>query len=606
MNGNTNQNPDDDAISEKARAIFLELNDRPSARRQAEALAWRRANPTHEAAWQQVATAWQSGEQFSHLAQSRAHELSGYLEKIDRLHRGKRRRKKQAVAGGIAACLAAAVLWIEQPHLLQDIAADHVAARAQPLSVALADGSTVLLDADTTLSFTMEHRNHDPRGSEWAGWPSVFSDGSLTHFPRGFSSAPWWASWSGKQDMALLRVDHDFGNGWTGNATLSAVKRIYVSEHMRFYGQPDPVTGLGLRPFAQKDKVQARQIALDAQASGPVQAFGREHVLNFGFHGGREWGRSDLYVPAGGQPVMGSVFDWDGGMARPDWLLESRTGWAVGTTQYAGYGSAKVSIADPLTAIVGARYTDWKSDDRHFTELTPFVGLVYDVTEDVSVYASYTSIFNPQSLKDRNGRYLDPVQGKSKEVGIKGAWLDDRLNASLSWFNTYQDNVATEDVGFFLPGGEQAYYGAKGVSAKGVELEISGEMRPGLNLFFGAATMKQRDANGEPTMTDQPSRTAKLFATWHLPGQWDRWTVGGGARWQNRTWTSVYPASGETTLHRSGYTVADAMVRYDINDRWSAQLNVNNLFDKTYFTNAGSIATYGEPRNAMLTLVSRF
>lgn len=152
MNGNTNQNPDDDAISEKARAIFLELNDRPSARRQAEALAWRRANPTHEAAWQQVATAWQSGEQFSHLAQSRAHELSGYLEKIDRLHRGKRRRKKQAVAGGIAACLAAAVLWIEQPHLLQDIAADHVAARAQPLSVALADGSTVLLDADSALA----------------------------------------------------------------------------------------------------------------------------------------------------------------------------------------------------------------------------------------------------------------------------------------------------------------------------------------------------------------------------------------------------------------------------------------------------------------------
>lgn len=459
----------------------------------------------------------------------------------------------------------------------------------------------------TTLTLSYEHRNHDPRGSEWAGWPSVFSDGSLTHFPRGFSAAPWWGSWSGQQDMLTARVDHDLGNGWTANATLSAVKRDYIAEHMRFYGQPDPVTGLGLRPFAQKDHVFARQIGLDAQASGPVQAFGREHALNFGVHAGREWSKSDLFVPQGGQPTIGSVFDWDGGMARPVWVLDSRTDWEIGSTQYAAYGSARVSITDPLNAVVGARYTDWKAGDRHFSEMTPFVGLVYDVTPDVSVYASYTSIFNPQEVKDRNGDYLDPVQGKNKEIGVKGAWFDDRLNASLSWFNTYQDNVAVEDVDAPLPPGQDiAYYGADGVSAKGVELEISGEVRPGLNLFLGAATMKQRNADGSPAVTFLPTRTAKVFATWELPGQWDKWTIGGGARWQNETTAQVYPASGQMTLRRGGYTVVDAMVRYDIDARWSAQLNVNNVLDKTYFTNAANIATYGEPRSAMLTLVSRF
>ncbi|MBY0137069.1 TonB-dependent siderophore receptor [Paracoccus yeei] len=460
---------------------------------------------------------------------------------------------------------------------------------------------------DTTLTLSYEHRNHDPRGSEWAGWPSVFSDGTLTHFPRSFSAAPWWGSWSGQQDMLTARVDHDFGNGWTANATLSAVQRDYIAEHMRFYGQPDPVTGLGLEPFAQKDHVFSRQIGLDAQAGGPVRAFGRDHAVNLGFHAGREWSKSDLFVPQGGQPTIGSVFDWDGGMTRPTWVLDGRTDWEVGATQYAGFVSARVSIADPLHAVIGARYTDWKSGDRHFTEMTPYVGLVYDVTDDVAVYASYTSIFNPQEVKDRNGDYLDPVQGKNKEIGVKGAWLDDRLNASLTWFNTYQDNVAVEDVDAPLPPGQEvAYYGADGVSAKGVELEISGEVRPGLNLFLGAATMKQRNADGTPAVTFLPTRTAKLFATWNLPGQWDRWTIGGGARWQNETTAQVYPASGQMTLRRGGYTVADAMVRYDIDERWSAQLNVNNVFDETYFTNAANIATYGEPRNAMLTLVSRF
>lgn len=459
---------------------------------------------------------------------------------------------------------------------------------------------------DTMLTFSLEHRNHDPRGSEWAGFPAVYSDGSLTDFPRSFSAAPWWAAWSGQQDMATLRVDHDLGSGWSANATLSAVRREYTSEHMRFYGQPDPITGEGMTAFAQKDDVFNRQIALDATVSGPVRAFGRDHALNFGFHGGREWSRSDLYTPRGGQPEAGSVFDWTGDMARPDWVLDNRSDWELGATQYAAYGSAKVSLADPLTAVLGLRYTDWKSDDRHFTEATPYIGLVYDVTKDLSVYASYTSIFNPQDVKDRDGKYLDPMQGKNKELGIKGAWMDDRLNASLSWFDTYQDNVANYLEGVLTPDGEQAYEGLKGVSAKGFELEISGEVAQGLNLFLGASTQKITDADGNDTLTFLPTRTAKLFATWNLPGQYDKWTIGGGARWQNSTWNYVYPASGQMELHRGGFTVVDAMVRYDISDAWSAQLNVNNLFDKSYVPNASNTVAHGEPRNAMLTLVSRF
>ena len=459
---------------------------------------------------------------------------------------------------------------------------------------------------DTTLTFSLEHRNQDPRGSEWAGFPAVFSDGTLTDFPREFNSAPWWASWSGQQDMATVRVDHDFGNGWTGNATLSAVRREYISEHMRFYSQPDPVTGLGMTAFQQKDDVFNRQIALDASVSGPVQAFGREHALNFGFHGGREWSRFDLFVPGGGQPDAGSVFDWTGDIARPDWVLDERTDWELGATQYAGFGSAKVSLADPLTAVLGLRYTDWKSDDRHFTEATPYVGLVWDVTKDVSLYASYTSIFNPQDVKDRNGDYLDPMDGKNKEVGVKGAFMDDRLNVSLSAYEAYQDNVASYLEGVLTPNGEQAYEGLKGVSAKGFELEISGEVTPGLNLFFGASSQKITDGDGNETLTFLPKRNAKLFATWALPGQYGKWTIGGGARWQNETWNYVYPASGQMELHRGGLIVADAMVRYDISDKWSAQLNVNNLFDKNYVPNASATVAHGEPRNAMLTLGSRF
>lgn len=143
------QNPDA-AIRARARALFLDLADRPSARRRAEALAWRGADPAHEAAWQRVAGALPAGEALAPLAEGR--DLSAYLDRIDQLHAGKRRRNRGAVAGVLLAGLLAAMLWLQRPHLFQDMAADHVAARGQPLSVTLADGSTVLLDADSALA----------------------------------------------------------------------------------------------------------------------------------------------------------------------------------------------------------------------------------------------------------------------------------------------------------------------------------------------------------------------------------------------------------------------------------------------------------------------
>ena len=467
---------------------------------------------------------------------------------------------------------------------------------------------TVAWDIDdaTTLSFSYEHRNHDPKGSEWSAFPTIFVDGTPTNLPRHMSSAPYWAYWASKQDMATVRVDRDFGGGWTGNATLSAVARSYSAENTRFYGRPDPVTGLGMTLFARKAEEFQRQIALDASVSGPVTLFGREHALNFGFHAGRDWNRADDYELVGAQPGMGSVFDWDGSLPRPEFYLPQAGEWTKKATEYSGYASARLSLADPLTAVLGLRYTDWAADTRHFTEVTPYFGLVYDVTQDISVYASYTQIFKPQSYRDLNRDYLDPVQGKSEEVGVKGEWYDGRLNASLSYYRTYQDNVATEIEN--LPvGAEPAYYGAMGQTTRGVELEISGEILPGWNVFIGASKMKATNPDGSQTNTFLPEKTLKLFTTYNLPGENSQWTIGGGARWQSESWNTLGLAGGGSIRNsQAAFAVVDAMVRYDINDTWSAQLNISNLFDKSYYHSASVAAIYGEPRNATLTLVSRF
>ncbi|WAH61788.1 TonB-dependent receptor (plasmid) [Pseudomonas silvicola] len=101
-------------------------------------------------------------------------------------------------------------------------------------------------------------------------------------------------------------------------------------------------------------------------------------------------------------------------------------------------------LADPLSLIIGARYTEWSTNGssgdmmtQHNT--TPYAGLVYDINDTWSAYASYTSIFQPQTYRNSSGHYLSPVTGKSYETGLKStAWYDGRLTATFAVFRIQQ------------------------------------------------------------------------------------------------------------------------------------------------------------------------
>lgn len=73
---------------------------------------------------------------------------------------------------------------------------------------------------------------------------------------------------------------------------------------------------------------------------------------------------------------------------------------------------------------------------------------------------------------------------------------------------------------------------------------------------------------------------AKLFTTYRLPGDWSRLTVGGGVNWQISTYSQVSAGDDTVTAKQKAYAIYNLMARYDFNSALSAQLNVNNLFDK--------------------------
>lgn len=262
---------------------------------------------------------------------------------------------------------------------------------------------------------------------------------------------------------------------------------------------------------------------------------------------------------------------------------------------------------------MGARYTDWQIDGRNFdfttqqllpfadtqTEVTPYAGLVYDIDDVWSTYVSYTEIFNPQTLRDANGGYLDPLSGKGYEAGVKAAWFDDQLNASLALFRIEQDNLGVTTGGFVPGSSESAYEAANGVVSEGFDFELSGRLTQGWNATFGASHYTARDDSGTSINTHLPRTTIKLFSSYTPQGAWSDLTVGGGVNWQNRSYY-VDPVYGN--FQQSAYALVSAFARYRLSPQFSVQLNVDNLLDKRYYAQFnGGYGAWGASRNGMLT-----
>src|SRR5690606_10056977 len=235
-----------------------------------------------------------------------------------------------------------------------------------------------------------------------------------------------------------------------------------------------------------------------------------------------------------------------------------------------------------------------------------YAGIVYDLTDEWSVYASYTDIFKPQNARDPDGNYLDPLLGRSYEVGAKGELWDGGLNVSAALFRVQQDNLAVAIPGVKAPDGSQAYEAVSGTTTRGFELEASGEVLPNWQISASFTRAMAQDRDSATLNTDVPQNTAKLFTTYRWPGIGHGLTVGAGVRWQSGVYTTLTdPLGAKRKIEQDAYTVVDLMARYQISRQVSARLNVYNVFDKYYHPDPGS-TYYGAPRAFRLGLDMRF
>ncbi|MFT4241707.1 MAG: TonB-dependent siderophore receptor [Acidovorax sp.] len=474
------------------------------------------------------------------------------------------------------------------------------------------------LTPHTRLSVGASGQSDKRSGVSWNGLNYWYADGTRTDWQRSKTAAARWNRWDTGDRAAFATLDHALSSGWKLRADLSYRKHHEDWKLLWLEGLSDRATGLGMEPWGRIYKYDQAQTQLSFSASGPFQLWGRTHELMVGL----THNRVKYVASAADAPDFAPVGNfnlWNGIYPEPLWgeLFVEGT---IAERQTAAYAATRLQLSDALKLVLGARLANWTYDyvadwttfkDRRNNVLIPYGGLVYDLNKQVSAYASYTKIFKPQSFsQDRNGNRLEPVDGSGLEVGVKGAFLDGRLNASAAVFRIEQDKLAVPDEGYLVPGTVfQAMRPAKGAKSQGVELEVAGEVIPGWHLGAAWTKFSARDAQGENVNPAQPRQQFKLFTKVRLGGALAGLTLGGGLAWQSTVpYYLTNPVTGLSEhVGQRAYSVVDLMAHYQITPKTSVQFNVKNLFDKKYYGSSSyGVLVYGAPRSFNAALKYQF
>nr|WP_154666118.1 TonB-dependent receptor [Thauera linaloolentis] len=490
-----------------------------------------------------------------------------------------------------------------------------------------------VFDADITDSTTLTFgasRQKDNNGNGYGGIP-VAADGSDLHLPRSTFLGYDWEFWDRLNETAFVNLEHHFDNGWKLNLKANKVwsKLDQTSTLISNYGYTS--SDIFNQEFLS-GSYKNRQGSYDFYASGPFNLLNQNHELVFGLS------KRDEAYSYRGIGILAWLTNvnlgaWDhSSMTKPNLSssLPTHQHQTTDIEQKSAYVTTRLKLSEPITLILGGRL-DWYEHESSLAygsyvtnsaykvtrNLTKYAGLIYDLNDKYSVYASYTDIFKPQDYISASGSLIDPVLGKNYEVGLKSEYFDGLLNASVSLFRMNQENRATrlQDQTQCATFGFLTCYEAAGkVRSQGIDLEIQGALTPSWQIGAGYTYTKTKyikDVNksneGQPFDTDLPKHLLKLTTTYTLPDEFQRWRVGASLYRQSK----IYNKGSTYHIEQKSYNLVDIMLSYSPTNHIDTQLNFNNIFDKRYYQTITSLpsagqSVYGAPRNIMLNVKYKF
>lgn len=472
-----------------------------------------------------------------------------------------------------------------------------------------------VVDADigdkATLSIGASQQDTKIDSGMWGGLPAYYSDGGKTSWDVDRNSSVDWVEWDNKNRTYFGTLNYDITPDWQFMLQGSRSKNEADDKLLYLLSNTiDRETGMGAATYNSYSGGDRNQDNWKATVNGVFYAFGQTHTVQFGGSYNKNELKSYAHTATPNyEPI--NFYTWNGDYPEPVWS-DKRTTADVDTKEKSLFASGRFQLTDPLALVLGTRVTDYDSegfdsgvdiDVSHDDKWVPYVGATYDINDNHTVFASYTSIFDPQIERDVNNNLLDPVDGDNYELGIKSSNVAGTLQGQLSVFRIKQDNLAQPVAGTMIINTDppqQAYIEADGATSKGVDIEVTGRINPDWQTSIGFTQFIAKDDNDDRVNPQFPDRVFKLFTTYDMSSWIPGLTVGGGINWSDERHTLLTNPATQTLekYEQNNVTLVDIMARYNITDSLAAQLNVENLFDEEYLSNTGfgfGQINYGKP-----------
>lgn len=430
-----------------------------------------------------------------------------------------------------------------------------------------------------------------------------------------------WTRIDGRRQYASLALEYRFSEssrlrfnyGWNKNA---------YSDYQADPNAYNPATGELRRRFRSNPDVERSRNYASLDWLNDLELGGMRHELALGVDHERHDESNGFFYQ--GPNVWG--FDPDsphyGDLEQAEVVNPSNSQMRSRVRMQSAYVKDNIHLGERWILSLGLRHQRFRQQDsagipsQNGTDLDksknlPFVGLVYKLNEEFSLYGNYSESYKPNVIASgtRVEGGSSPEEGRQYEVGLRydNGWL----SGLVALFDIRKENIQTTET----VNGEQVTRAIGEARSRGLEASLNGQLGERWNLIANYAytdtkVLKDTPANEGNELLNVAHNVAGLFLSYDLPQSLlpGDLRIGGGARY-----VGSREGDSANSFELAGYTTYDAFATWTlpnlIGKQTELQLNVDNLTDKKYFISSGGTSnrvSWGAARTATLSATVDF
>ena len=444
-------------------------------------------------------------------------------------------------------------------------------------------------------------------------------DRGLTRFPnqRGTPSRDtfWGDKDAGKlhndNNMAQLRFEHALNDNWTLGGGFQWLDGSLKGNAIEANGPSSlGADGRTLQRNFNYRKLEWTDKDYQLNLTGHFSTGGFEHTLLTGIEYEDYDYKSIIQrssAALGTYPI--DIFNPVYGQTRPA-LTRTPTHDKENLKTYAAFVQDQVALTERLKVLAGARFERFEHDYQSYVAgvkpwtaadnaVTPRVGVIYDLTDTVAVYADAARSFKPNTGASREGGGFAPEKGKSYEMGIKWEALDRQLSVDAAIYQIEKKNVLATD-----PLDNTLSVATGQVRSRGFDLNVAGNLTPEWRVIGGyayvdAEVTRDTTLHAGTRLMNIPRNSFSLLNVYEFQdGALKGLGLGAGGKYVDQR----AGQTANTAFSMDAYTVVDLLGYYKVNEQVRLNLDVKNLFNREYEEGAfGNIYAYpGAPRTVQV------